>query len=253
MYRLTSHASRDRQGAGTWVSPVDDACGLSPRIRGSQARRAAMVKATPQARAVCQEPGRAWESGAEIPEETAAVTPMTVTYRALTPRMRCAGTLRRIRAGSSTLPNAMAAERITVPANRQNTEGSDRITVPAASTARAATSSRAVPNRCEARATRGDVAANVSSGRVLSSPPQLEVRPLPCSIAGSSVPTPVRLTRRFAATRQIATTSPIDTALPVWSAPFAPLAAAVSWRAMEDGRALTAPPPPAAPWPRSRG
>ncbi|MFH8596639.1 hypothetical protein [Streptomyces rimosus] len=37
------------------------------------------MKATPQARAVCQEPGKVGESGAATPEETAAVTPMTVT------------------------------------------------------------------------------------------------------------------------------------------------------------------------------
>lgn len=106
----------------------------------------------------------------------------------------------------------MAAERITVPANRQTTEGRERTTVPTASTPSAATSRCALPNRWEARATRGDVAANVSSGRVLSSPPQLDVRPLPCSISGSSAPTPVRVVRRFAATRQMATTSPTDRA-----------------------------------------
>ncbi|CAM5257050.1 hypothetical protein STENM36S_07676 [Streptomyces tendae] len=127
------------------------------------------------------------------------------------------GTLRRISAGSSTLPKAMAAERITVPVNRQITEGRERTTVPTASTPSDATSRRALPHRWEARATSGEVAAKVSSGRVLSSPPQLDVRPLPRSISGSSVPTPVRVVRRFAATRQIATTSPTDTAGPAGS------------------------------------
>ncbi|MGW2920747.1 hypothetical protein ACWDBF_23160 [Streptomyces angustmyceticus] len=66
------------KGAGLRVTPVE-AWGLSPRVRGSQTTNAAMVKAIPRAAAVCQEPGKVWESGAEIPEETAAVTPMTVT------------------------------------------------------------------------------------------------------------------------------------------------------------------------------
>ncbi|CAM5257017.1 hypothetical protein STENM36S_07675 [Streptomyces tendae] len=78
MKKVTCQASRDRQGTGLCVPPAVD-CGLSPRIRGSQARNAATVKATPQASAVCQEPGTVWASGAEIPEETAAMRPMTVT------------------------------------------------------------------------------------------------------------------------------------------------------------------------------
>ncbi|MFI9310626.1 hypothetical protein [Streptomyces triculaminicus] len=46
----------------------------SIRMLGSPAT----VKATPQASAVRQEPGTVWASGAEIPEETAAMRPMTV-------------------------------------------------------------------------------------------------------------------------------------------------------------------------------
>ncbi|WP_267884927.1 hypothetical protein [Streptomyces rimosus] len=42
------------------------------------------MKATPQARGGCQDPGKVGESGAEIPEETAAVTPMTVTPMTVT-------------------------------------------------------------------------------------------------------------------------------------------------------------------------
>lgn len=78
MKKVTCQASRDRQGTGLWAATVDS-CGLSPRIRGSQARKATTVKATPQASAVRQEPGTVWASGADTPEETAAMRPMTVT------------------------------------------------------------------------------------------------------------------------------------------------------------------------------
>ncbi len=78
MKKVTCQAIRDRHGTGLWDPPAV-ACGLSPRMRGSQAKNAATVKATPQASAVCQEPGTVWASGAEIPDETAAMRPMTVT------------------------------------------------------------------------------------------------------------------------------------------------------------------------------
>ncbi|MBP0458899.1 hypothetical protein JFN87_15525 [Streptomyces bomunensis] len=77
MKMLTCHAGPDRQGTGLCETPLDG-WARSPRSRGSQPRKAATVKATPQARVVCQEPGTEWASGAEIPEETAAATPMTV-------------------------------------------------------------------------------------------------------------------------------------------------------------------------------
>ncbi|GAA0701503.1 hypothetical protein GCM10009548_88080 [Streptomyces malaysiensis subsp. malaysiensis] len=110
------------------------------------------------------------------------------------------------------MPTAIATERITVPTNRQASEGRDRITVPAASTARAATRRRVVPNRCEVRPTKGEVTANTNSGRVLSTPPSDAVNPVSCSMAGSSVPTPVKVARRLAATKRIAIRRPTERA-----------------------------------------
>src|SRR5690606_22399756 len=81
-------------------------------------------------------------------------------------------------------------------------------TVPTTSSASDAASTREDPNRCAMRLTNGDVAANATSGNVLSAPLPLEVSPMSCSMYGGSVPTPVSAGRRLIATRTIAMTKP---------------------------------------------
>lgn len=108
---------------------------------------------------------------------------------------------------SSTLPHAIAAAMITVPANKVSTPDSERGTIPTISTSKAIHKTRSVPWRCALLPTSGDVAAKASSGKALSSPAAGLDKPVSCSTIGSTEPTPVSGARSFAATNEIPTRS----------------------------------------------
>lgn len=80
MNRETCHASHDRHGVGACEPPVRaPASGPEPRNLGNHPASAANATTAPQASAECQPPGKIPAKGTEIPDDTAATTPITVT------------------------------------------------------------------------------------------------------------------------------------------------------------------------------
>ena len=108
----------------------------------------------------------------------------------------------------STLQTAIPAPASAVPTQSQGSPGRDRTTTPAASTDSARNTVRSMPNRRTGPDTTGETAANASSGRALSRPRTVLLRPVSVPMSSSTGPTAVSGVRMQTAATSTAAVPP---------------------------------------------
>ncbi len=133
-----------------------------------------------------------------IPAARAPPAESDIEYSPVISPVRCAKS-RLIRAGSSTLPVAIAAPASTVPTNRAGTASRVRTAIPAHSTTSAMSRARSMPTRRASRGAMGASRPKHSTGSAVSTPAVVAESPTLARISASSGDTATTAGRRFAA------------------------------------------------------
>ena len=208
MYRLSAQAAGMRQtfsgGLAVGALPAGAAALWRCRMR-SQGTSATPVVSIQMPSGQVQPCQRA--SGTAMLAASVDDTSMPAVIIATT-RLTCSGSLRLARAGSSTLPMAMAADSSAVPSTSVSGDGrAERSAMPAISTTREATSTFSMPWRRPSRAAQGENSAKASTGSAVTKPMKLPETPRSSRIMPTSGPMVTMGDRRLKASAATANSS----------------------------------------------